>query len=209
MKKLTKKGLETRLDKLCREIVLRRDGYRCQVCSRPMEKGLNAHHIFSRHNKNMRWLTENMIALCPNHHKIGTNSVHNSPAEFLVAFQDKYPDVYDYILTEYRKPELKYYGIKVLKKILAGIEEELDNIKRGGYNMLDIEKYKYFLSMTAKKYSYLGYGDVYNELVTYLLQAQRDGVKDPQSYAMNRLKTFIRKETKARKVINYGLEPKG
>ena len=75
--------------------------------------------------------------------------------------------------------------------------------------MLDIEKYKYFLSMTAKKYSYLGYGDVYNELVTYLLQAQRDGVKDPQSYAMNRLKTFIRKETKARKVINYGLEPKG
>lgn len=207
MKKLTKKGLETRLDKLCREIVLRRDGYRCQVCDRHMEKGLNTHHIFSRHNRNMRWLTLDLISLCPNHHKRGVNSAHNSPAEFLEWFKEKYSnDVYDYLLIASRVPQLKYYGIKVLRKILAQLEEEYKTISEiGDTTMKDIKPYLHFLDMTAKKYSYVGYGDVYNELVTYILEAQRKGI-DPQKHALNRLKTFLRKEKKARNVIKYGLE---
>ena len=71
--------------------------------------------------------------------------------------------------------------------------------------MKDIKPYLHFLDMTAKKYSYVGYGDVYNELVTYILEAQRKGI-DPQKHALNRLKTFLRKEKKARSVIKYGLE---
>ena len=206
MRKITKKSLENKLDKLCREIALRRDGYRCQVCGRYMEKGLNTHHIFSRHNKNMRWLTLDLISLCPAHHKIGVNSAHNSPAEFLEWFKEKY-GTYNYLLTESKKPQLKYYGIKALKKILAEVEEE-HKIVVGGKMDIDLNKYSHFLTMTAKKYSYLGFGDIYNELITYLLEAHREGIEDPQNYAINKLKTYIRKEKKARSVIKYGLELK-
>lgn len=69
-----------------------------------------------------------------------------------------------------------------------------------------LEKHKTFLDCLSHKYRFLGREDIYNELVVYLLEAYQEN-KDPEPYAKNKLRQYIRKEKK-NKEVNYGLNPK-
>jgi len=53
------------LDKLWRIIIHNRDGSVCQWCgTEDSSKVYNAHHIFGRSNKSVRWYTPNGLKLC-------------------------------------------------------------------------------------------------------------------------------------------------
>ena len=55
-------------------------GY-CEYCG--SKDNLNAHHIFSRHNKSVRWELSNGICLCAKHHTFSDEfSSHKTPTEF-------------------------------------------------------------------------------------------------------------------------------
>lgn len=100
-KRNKRKTLENKLDKLVRLVALKRAGYKCEKCGRLMEKGLHVHHVFTRYNRAVRWLPENLVALCPYHHSQGSDSAHLRPAEFIEWFKEtKGQEVYDYILRE-------------------------------------------------------------------------------------------------------------
>lgn len=128
MKNLTKpkkrnkrKTLENKLDKFVRLVVLKRAGYKCEKCGRLMEKGLNVHHVFTRYNRAVRWLPENLVALCPNHHCQGKNSAHLRPAEFIEWFKEtKGQEVYDYILRESGK--VKKWTLKEMEEYVEELE---------------------------------------------------------------------------------------
>lgn len=53
MRKISRKGLIKKLDKLTREIILKRDGYRCVTCGSNKSPGWS--HVFSRKTYNTRW----------------------------------------------------------------------------------------------------------------------------------------------------------
>ncbi|MDE2019149.1 MAG: HNH endonuclease [Patescibacteria group bacterium] len=57
------------LDKLAREVMLRRDHERCCYCNLSLCEGrLDPHHIEHRGNKNTKYLLDNLIAMCRKHH---------------------------------------------------------------------------------------------------------------------------------------------
>jgi len=66
------KKLENECTALWREIVLKRDEYRCQwlPCrtSGNNKNPLQAHHIFSKRSWAVKWYVHNGITLCKNHH---------------------------------------------------------------------------------------------------------------------------------------------
>lgn len=51
--------------------------FRCVVCGK--ERYLNHHHLIDRSVKKFRWNIFNVIALCPNHHKLRDYSIHKNP----------------------------------------------------------------------------------------------------------------------------------
>lgn len=53
MRKISRKGLIKKLDALAREIVYKRDGYRCVQCG--STENLSWGHVFSRRTYNTRW----------------------------------------------------------------------------------------------------------------------------------------------------------
>lgn len=53
----------------------------CEYCGK--KENLNAHHIFSRNNKSVRWDLENGICLCAGCHTFSSRfSAHQTPTEF-------------------------------------------------------------------------------------------------------------------------------
>ena len=56
-------------------------GGRCEVCGGVGR--LNAHHVFSRSNKSVRWDLDNGVLLCVSHHVFGQWSAHKNPVEFI------------------------------------------------------------------------------------------------------------------------------
>jgi hypothetical protein len=79
--KVDRKHLSKQLDDLWRQYIYKRAGNKCEYCGK--EGSLNAHHIFSRSNRPIRWDTDNGICLCPYHHTLGTISFHKAPAMML------------------------------------------------------------------------------------------------------------------------------
>lgn len=122
-KRNKRKTLENGLDKYSRLVALKQAGYRCAKCGRLMEKGLNVHHVFSRYNRATRWMLDNLICLCPVHHSIGTNSAHNSPAEFIEWFKNKYGNRYNKILKA--SSVSKKWTIKEMEEYLQELKEML------------------------------------------------------------------------------------
>ena len=96
MKKLSRKGLRTKLDKLVKEYVKKRDNYTCQRCGKKLE-GSNCHgsHVIPV-SAGLRWAydTENIIVLCFHDH---INYWHKNPIEASQWFQDKFPERYAYL----------------------------------------------------------------------------------------------------------------
>lgn len=80
--KQTKKSLEKQLDKLWREVSLIRANHKCEYWGCNKTDNLNAHHVFSRSRRSVRWDIENCFILCPYHHSLGNDSAHKDP-EFL------------------------------------------------------------------------------------------------------------------------------
>ena len=68
---------KAKLDKLCREVVLARDGWRCRKCGAAGE-ALQWAHIHSRRFLSTRWELSNSVALCARCHWAG----HDHPVFF-------------------------------------------------------------------------------------------------------------------------------
>lgn len=69
-------------DKQWREKIYENAGWRCEYCGRP--DTLNAHHIFSRSRKSVRWDLDNGVCLCVSHHIFSSKfSAHKTPTEFV------------------------------------------------------------------------------------------------------------------------------
>lgn len=79
--KSRRKTLSKGLDDIWRQYIYKRAGNKCEYCGK--EGKLNAHHIFSRSNRPIRWDEDNGICLCPLHHTLGNESFHKSPATML------------------------------------------------------------------------------------------------------------------------------
>lgn len=72
---------EKTLTRLWGQIIMKRDGYKCRVCSRIDSK--NPHHIFTRSRKSTKFLLENGINLCYSHHAGSAQmSAHKTPRDF-------------------------------------------------------------------------------------------------------------------------------
>ena len=53
----------------------------CERCGK--NSYLNAHHIYSRSNRAVRWDLNNGICLCAGCHVLCTDSAHKAPADFI------------------------------------------------------------------------------------------------------------------------------
>ena len=67
-----------------------------------------------------------------------------------------------------------------------------------------IAQYQDMICSIAHKYAYLGYEDVYNECVMYILEAIQEG-KNPKRYMRAKIKKYIEKEQKFRDHYHYGV----
>lgn len=54
------------LDRLAREVVMRRDGYKCRMCGATQH--LQWCHIYSRRYQSLRWDPDNALTLCAGDH---------------------------------------------------------------------------------------------------------------------------------------------
>ena len=77
MAKLSMKGLNKRLDDCWKLAVKIKYSWRCVYCGETHY--INAHHIFGRVNRSVRWDLNNGLCLCPFHHTLGSFSAHQNP----------------------------------------------------------------------------------------------------------------------------------
>lgn len=82
------KGIDLKLDKAWATYVKNRAGNKCEYCGKT--KYLNAHHIFGRRNRSVRWEISNSCCLCPACHTFSSVfSAHQTPTEFTRWIIDK------------------------------------------------------------------------------------------------------------------------
>jgi len=79
---------------------------------------LNAHHIFSRSNKSVRWEISNGISLCAGHHTFNPNfSAHKTPTEFTYWLENYRGREFVHKLQELSHIPLKVTSEYLLEKI--------------------------------------------------------------------------------------------
>ena len=62
--------------------VKERAGWKCEYCG--TTENLNAHHIFSRNNRSVKFDLDNGVCICASHHVFDpTFSAHKAPVEFI------------------------------------------------------------------------------------------------------------------------------
>ena len=121
-------GKTNHLDNLWRYAVYKQGFNKCEYCDK--EGKLNAHHIFSRSNFNVRWDIDNGICLCPYHHFFGTISFHKSPVEMLEWIKNKRGEEwFDRLREKARGVLKKREAIEKYGEILSG--GQYDAIHRG------------------------------------------------------------------------------
>ena len=104
----SRKSLEKKLDEQWRVDVrkawLSKVGPYCAVptCKNPAR---DAHHIFSRRARGVRWDVKNGIMLCPYHHTLGVPSAHKCPIDNPLWFNK-------ILLLYYSQSELDYLAYK-------------------------------------------------------------------------------------------------
>ena len=122
-KKSRRKGIEDRLDDLWRRVVYKRAGNRCEYCGRG--DTLNAHHIFSRSNRAVRWDVDNGACVCVAHHTFGTVSFHKSPLAMTEFINNKRgQEWYNRLMTAAGQPGKMSLG--ELEEIEARLKQILD-----------------------------------------------------------------------------------
>ena len=93
--KRDEKSLSKKADDLWAKVI-RKVGA-CEVCGK--RENLNAHHIFTRHNKSTRWDLDNGICLCSGCHVFSDKfSAHKTPTDFTYWLEKQYSREYLEIL---------------------------------------------------------------------------------------------------------------
>ena len=119
MKKIKKKTIKNRLDKLW-SILVKKNGV-CEICGNT--EHLNSHHVIGRRCLNTRWDLKNGCSLCPGCHTFKNDSAHQNPLFFLAWFKKARPDDLKY-LNEKRKEVPRPFSVVEL----LAIEEELKTL---------------------------------------------------------------------------------
>lgn len=96
----------------------------CEVsgCGGPLQDA----HIIGRANRTLRWDIMNHLCLCYRHHIF---FAHHDPVEFLLWFQKKYPERWEYLL-ETRK--------RLIKRIPDDYRELLENVRNRNISKLHV-----------------------------------------------------------------------
>lgn len=128
MKKLTKlQKLENDLDEAWRVLVKLKAGGKCEVCGK--KENLNAHHIFTRRNKAVRWCLDNGLALCPFHHTLNSKfSAHATPVTFHPWLVKNRGQSFLDLLT-FKSNQISKLHIFEKQIILKELQEEINDIK--------------------------------------------------------------------------------
>ena len=118
---MTKKETN-KLDKLWSELVRLKAGNECEYCHK--KGSVNAHHIFSRSNRAVRWDTDNGVCLCVAHHVFGNLSAHKSPVEFVEWLKDIRGETWYAVLRARANVISKNIDFEAVKEYLTeGIKE--------------------------------------------------------------------------------------
>jgi hypothetical protein len=114
------KGIDAKLDKEWSRIVRERAGH-CEYCGKT--EHLNAHHIFGRRKKSVRFELANGVCLCVGCHKFSTDfSAHETPVLFVNWLRETRGDAF--------VDELTLMANTPKKWTKAEKEELLDELKR-------------------------------------------------------------------------------
>jgi len=103
VRKPSRKTQKLKADRLWSEIIRKRNGGFCEVCSK---LGGIPHHIVGRKNLVLRHDLRNGCNLCYQHHVGGNKSAHNDPLWFIVWF--KYHRAEDYRYLMKKRNEIAY-----------------------------------------------------------------------------------------------------
>lgn len=111
-----------KLDILWSKAIKAKAGFRCEYCGHA--GNLQAHHVVTRSNKNLRWDILNGVCLCMEHHTLSSEfSAHKKPAKFKEWF-------------------INHRGIEVYEDIQR---------KKWLYMKIDLEELGKFLQLTLNK----------------------------------------------------------
>lgn len=96
---------------------------KCEVCW--ITTYLNAHHIFSRHNKSTRWDLDNGICLCSGCHVFSDKfSAHKTPTDFTYWLEKQYSKEYIEILARKAHKPITVTS-ELLQEIIEKLKEKL------------------------------------------------------------------------------------
>jgi len=110
---------DRKLLKVWRELLVERDGDRCQKCGR--EGVVHAHHYIGRRRRPGRWLPINGIMLCPSCHKLSSEfSAHETPSLFTDWFREIYPD------RDRKITEIHYHPFKGTYEDVIEMQKDLE-----------------------------------------------------------------------------------
>lgn len=116
MRKITRKGLIRKLDKICSDIVRGR-GY-CQKCNQSDPRHLQTAHIFSRRFHNTRWdIKLNLVCLCDKCHW----DAHLKPLLFSEWVKD-FLGEYNYNALKNNAATIKKWTTEELKELLITLQ---------------------------------------------------------------------------------------
>lgn len=118
----SRRAMEKEADRICREIVFRRDGYRCVKCG--TDKALTPSHIRPRGKcPRMTWMTKNVLTMCSACH---LHWWHKDPIAALEWLKVRFPGLLEELLMWERiAPKV---DLKELLLSLA-LEQEQDGSK--------------------------------------------------------------------------------
>ena len=121
-KKTDRQKTIDKLDKLCRDVIIKRDRNCCQKCGKHKDKGLNWSHIIPRGHFYLRWDLLNSIAMCAHCHKWWWHSDILAAYEW---FTEKFPARWSYLnsSTDRESPLRKH-------KIISWNEIDTDKIEK-------------------------------------------------------------------------------
>jgi len=119
--------LSKQADKLWSEVIRLKWVCEYDLCNK--KEYLNAHHIFSRNNKRLRWSLINWICLCSWHHTFSSEfSPHQTPCEFTYRLEwYKSKEYLDELIIQKNTP-LKVTS-EYLLEVIAEFKEILKNNK--------------------------------------------------------------------------------
>lgn len=91
-------------DKLWADTIKLRDKY-CVICK--SKERMNAHHLFPKELKELRWDLDNGITLCPKHHRFSFElSAHQNPLAFFLWFKQNRREQYNILINKQKGGEL-------------------------------------------------------------------------------------------------------